>query len=205
MAEYATDEEQVEELKKWWADNGRSIIAGVVLGLGGLMGWKYWGDYQVSHAREASAIFSEIQNAAIAQKKERVLQLTERVVDEYDATVYAPLAQLEAVKIESDKEHAEERLLWVVDHADQPEIQETAKLRLARLYIAQSKPDEALAQIEGEWPVAYTSLIEEIKGDAYMLQGDEKKAKEAFDRALLTGGTAGLDYLRMKRDDLGNI
>ena len=32
MAEYMNDDDQVEALKKWWKENGKSIIGGVVLG-----------------------------------------------------------------------------------------------------------------------------------------------------------------------------
>ncbi|MDH5355953.1 MAG: tetratricopeptide repeat protein, partial [Gammaproteobacteria bacterium] len=34
-----TDEEQVEKLKKWWQENGRSVIAGIIIGVGGLFGY----------------------------------------------------------------------------------------------------------------------------------------------------------------------
>ena len=40
--EYETEEQQVEALKDWWAENGRAVIAGVVLGvvvIGGLGLW----------------------------------------------------------------------------------------------------------------------------------------------------------------------
>jgi len=33
MAEHLNDEEQVEALKKWWSENGKSVVGGVVLGL----------------------------------------------------------------------------------------------------------------------------------------------------------------------------
>ena len=42
MNEFVTDDEQVERIKKWWADNGSSVIAGLVIGIGGLLGWRYW-------------------------------------------------------------------------------------------------------------------------------------------------------------------
>ena len=38
MSSYLSEEEQVEALKKWWKDNGTSVIAGVVLGFGIIFG-----------------------------------------------------------------------------------------------------------------------------------------------------------------------
>ncbi|MFO7642581.1 MAG: tetratricopeptide repeat protein, partial [Candidatus Competibacteraceae bacterium] len=41
MEQY-NDDERVDDLKKWWKDNGASIIAGIVLGLIAIFGWQYW-------------------------------------------------------------------------------------------------------------------------------------------------------------------
>ena len=42
MENYDSEQEQVEDIKKWWKENGRSVIAGLVIGLGGMVGWKSW-------------------------------------------------------------------------------------------------------------------------------------------------------------------
>ena len=42
MSEYQTDEEKVEAIRKWWRENGTAVVAGLVLGLAGLIGWQYW-------------------------------------------------------------------------------------------------------------------------------------------------------------------
>ena len=39
---YASEEEQVQAIKKWGKENGPGIIAGLILGLGALFGWRYW-------------------------------------------------------------------------------------------------------------------------------------------------------------------
>ncbi|MEX2327847.1 MAG: tetratricopeptide repeat protein, partial [Pseudomonadales bacterium] len=46
MAE--TDEEQIEAIKKWWDENGKSILIGIVLALGGVFGYQAWDN----HVRE---------------------------------------------------------------------------------------------------------------------------------------------------------
>ena len=40
MDVYKTEEEQVEAIKKWWQENGKSIIAGVVIGITAIFGWR---------------------------------------------------------------------------------------------------------------------------------------------------------------------
>ena len=52
MNDFVTDDEQVERIKKWWSDNGSSVIAGLVIGIGGLVGWRYWVDYKINVASD---------------------------------------------------------------------------------------------------------------------------------------------------------
>ena len=42
MEVYETEEQQVEAVKKWWKENGVSLIVGVVMGLSAIAGWKYY-------------------------------------------------------------------------------------------------------------------------------------------------------------------
>ena len=51
-----TDDEKLAELKKWWGENGGSIITGIVLGLAVLFGSKAWFAYQERNAETASNI-----------------------------------------------------------------------------------------------------------------------------------------------------
>ena len=66
--DYATDEERVEELKKWWKENGKSVIFGIVLGLSILFGWRWWGDYQLNQSLQASTLYTQLE-LAIQQKR----------------------------------------------------------------------------------------------------------------------------------------
>ena len=38
MNDYATEEQQVEAIKSWWQENGKAVVLGAVIGLGGLWG-----------------------------------------------------------------------------------------------------------------------------------------------------------------------
>ena len=58
-----TDDEKLAELKKWWGENGGSIITGVVLGLAVLFGGKAWFAYQERNAETASNIYTTLMTA----------------------------------------------------------------------------------------------------------------------------------------------
>mgnify|MGYP001825675182 CR=1 FL=1 len=207
MADYHTEEQQVEELKKWWKENGKSVIAGVVLGVGGLLAWKGWSYYQENHAKAASELYAQVQQATAQSEVKSVTQNTDRLRDDYASTPYASLAALDLAKIESEAgrlEGAADRLRWVLENCAQESLCNIAKIRLARVQIARKQYDQTLELLSGEIPPAYSSLVEEIRGDALRAKGNIERARQAYTRALM-GARGNAEYLKMKRDDLGEV
>jgi predicted negative regulator of RcsB-dependent stress response len=58
VADHLSEEEQIEKLKRWWAEQGRGVIAAIVLLVGGWGGWSY---YQSSVEEAALVASSEYQ------------------------------------------------------------------------------------------------------------------------------------------------
>ena len=48
VEDYLTDRDQEGALRTWWRENWKFILAGIVLGLGGLAGYNYWQKYQTA-------------------------------------------------------------------------------------------------------------------------------------------------------------
>ena len=46
----AGDEEQLEALKKWWSESGKGVLAGLGIGLAGVLGWSSWQTWQRNQA-----------------------------------------------------------------------------------------------------------------------------------------------------------
>jgi predicted negative regulator of RcsB-dependent stress response len=209
MAIDHTEEEQIENLKKWWKENGPSVLFGVVVGLGGLFGWNAWQDYQARQAAEASALYTELllkMDAATdptGESDEMIAALRTK----YDDTVYAPLAVLAAAKLAVDKNDIDTaigHLEWVIKHADQPEIGITARLRISRLYLAQGKFDKVESFLKAEYPKAYTAVVEELRGDLLVAKGSPETAREAYQRALTASEIAPYtrQFIQNKLDQL---
>lgn len=196
MTDYKTDDEKVEELKAWWKENGTSVIAGVALAIAGLFGWEYWKDYKTRSAEAASALY--------AGMKDNPAQL-QALQSDYPSTPYASIASLKAAQQHAEKgeyEPAAAALRWVIDNGNE-DYKPLASLRLARTLLAMNKPDEALQLVEQEYPAAWESVVTELKGDVYTAQNKPAEAREAYDRALLTSDGGSTDFIRMKRDNLG--
>ena len=67
-----SDAETVEKLKKWWDDNGRTTVFGLVIGLGGVFGWSGYNSYQEQNAEAASLLYQQIVTSAEQDQFEEV-------------------------------------------------------------------------------------------------------------------------------------
>lgn len=56
MEIYENENDQVEAVKRFFAENGKALAVGVILGVGALIGWRYWNSHQVDSARSASCL-----------------------------------------------------------------------------------------------------------------------------------------------------
>jgi len=205
LASYHTDEEQVEALKRWWSENGRSVVAGVIIGVGALVGWRGWTAYQNGQANAASVHYAQLRAATLSDDAQGIETATRVLQESYPSTPYAALAALSLAKVKADAgdlEASAAQLRWAAEHSSQEVVQAVANLRLARVRVAQGDNDAALTLVKGDFPAPYTSLVEEIRGDAYVAKGNLDAAREAYDRAL-SAAAGGTEYLRMKRKNLG--
>lgn len=209
MNVYATEEEQVEALKKWWKQNGKSVLGGVLIGLALLYGGKAWLTQRNSHAETASAQYEAMMQDLNQDKKDQAADRGAAILGQYSDTAYAELAALAMAKIkvdENDLVSAKSQLRWAVDNAKQDEVKRIAQLRLARVLTAEGNYDEALPLLDTPPDAGkFSAPYEELKGDIYVAKGDIPKARNAYNLALqaLDAASRARHYIEMKLDDLG--
>ena len=202
-----TDEEQVEKLKAWWKENGRSVIAGVIIGVGGLFAYRYWVDYQIRVAEEASSHFEQMVQALEAGDKDKIVGSAVTLIEDYSRSEYAIMARLGLARFHvenGDYDKAGEQLQQVVGTVDKKPLGYLARKRLAAVQLQMSQMDEALNTLSTDFPVEFSASVEELKGDIYAQQGKPAEAAEAYRKALRgTPGPANGEFLQQKLDDLG--
>lgn len=205
MSTYETDEEKVEAIKKWWKDNGVSVIAGIAIGLGAVFGWRAWVNYQEGVRQEASAAFEQLMAAAQVEPTEATLARAQAIASHYASTPYAALAQLMAARIAAgagDKETAREALEAVVAKAPDPGIASIAALRLARLLLSTGELDAARALVaRHEDGGGFAGDFAAVRGDIAVAAGDPTEARRAYEQAL-AAGTANPELVQLKLDNL---
>ncbi len=204
--DYSSDREQEEALRNWWRENWRWIIGGIVLGVVLLVGWRFWQSHTTRQAEQASALYEEYQtSAADAQKATSAF---DRLSAEFPSSPYTLQARLLQAKnhVEANRyEEAATQLRAVIDSADDEELAQIARQRLARVLIQQGKHDEAIALLDPEEAGAFAPQVREIRGDALLAKGDSEAARAEYAAALTADADAQIDrsMLEMKLQQVG--
>ncbi|MDH5484961.1 MAG: tetratricopeptide repeat protein [Gammaproteobacteria bacterium] len=205
--EFETEEQQVEALKKWWKENATMVIAGVALALAAVSGFRFYTDYQQQHAEDASLIYETVVAQVSAnQKTDESQTRVNDLMAEYADTPYASLAALVLAKQQVNNGElvkARQQLEWVMNESRQLELQNIARLRLIRVLIATKNFDQALMLVNVDHPESFTAMYEELKGDLFVAQGKTEQARVAYDKALLLSSDRPSNWLKLKRDELG--
>lgn len=208
MEAYTTEEQQVEAIKKWWHENKWSLIGGVAIGVSALWGGRVWLDTQHNHIEAASASYQLMLEQASQGKNEDAAQQGAQLLGQYSDTAYAPLAALAMAKIKQeagDAAAASAHLHWALDNTKEDAVRHDARLRLAKIMVADEKYDDAMAMLNGVDAGVYESTYEQLKGDIYLAKGQPESARTAYERALASTAPEerGRGLLQMKLDNLG--
>ena len=206
----AGEEEQVEQLKKWWSENGKSLVAGLGIGLAAVAGWTSWQAWQRTQAEDASARYAQLVSEAAAGRHEQALAQAVGIADEFPDSAYASLASLIAARAAvqtNAPDTAKQHLEWVVEHASFPELVPVARLRLARLKMDARQYDDALAELDRIDSAPFRGGVAELRGDIHRARGDHTAARDSYEGLLADTAlsTTTRMRVRMKLDDLGEF
>ncbi len=199
MEIYSTEEQQAEAIKRFFRENGLSLALGVIVGLGGLYGWKAYNQNQITTAEQASDAYTKL------VESDSVLASADAFISENKDTQYATLAAFVAAKEAVDAQKldvANEKLSWIVSNVDNAQLKAIATTRLARVQIAQQQYDDALSTLNAPLPEAFNANVAELKGDIYTQQGNKEQARVAYQAAVDAGGLTSNPLLQIKLDDL---
>lgn len=197
MADYRTDEEQIELIKKWWRENGRSTVVGVGVALLLFFGWTQWQAYQKKNIEAASDLFQQMLTATEAvDGAQKVTALAEQLRKEHPRTVYAVFASLRLAKdavAVNDLPAAAQFLAWAQQQKPDASLQPLVSLRLAQVQYAQNEGDKALATLTGikSSGTAWEGEVAELRGDVQAAQGKTEEARVSYQDAKQVFDVAG--------------
>ena len=143
------DQEQLAQLKSWWATYGNLIVAALVIAAlvsSGWQGWRFWQDRQ---AGEASNLFEVLTKAQAGAEPKAVRDASGELLEKYPRTLYASMGALTSAKYffdKGDNKTAKAQLEWVIEKTSADEFRDVARLRLANVLGADS-PNQEVARL----------------------------------------------------------
>ncbi|WP_194756987.1 YfgM family protein [Aliidiomarina indica] len=199
------EDQQVEQIKAFIKDYGPWIVAGIVLGLGSLFGWRYYQDSQVEAAQARTAAYQEVIETLQFGEDDDAIARARAMTDELSGTEQGALARLyvaqHAVNA-GDLDTARTQLELAHSELRQDELKAIVALRLARIDAAREDFTSAQAWLAGVRSTAFAANVAEVQGDIYYAQGNYSAARESYLAAADASAAGANSALQMKIDNL---
>lgn len=208
MDDYLLSErEQWDALKRWLRENGPAILAGVAIAALGLGGYRWWQARQNGADLAAGTLYLQMENAFAQGNATEAFILLGDLERQYPASPYADQARLASARAfveDGELARAADELRTVMQHSPDSILRLIARLRLARVQIAQHQAADALATLNGAPAGAFAPQYAEARGDAYYAMGDKAAALAQYHLAEAgeAGGQTDAEMLNLKISDL---
>jgi predicted negative regulator of RcsB-dependent stress response len=209
--EYLTEQEQIEQLKRWLKQYSSTILAGILLAVVIMSSWHFWDTYHTKVLSHASNVYDEMLALRAQNESAPAAVQAKKLIQHYKKTPYAQMASLMLARdavANKNYDEAIKHLTWVIDHSKTAPFRQIAKIRLARVYIAQKKTTDALDILKSVDSESFAGLVDEVRGDAYMQQNDKAQARIAYQNALQElpkEDVSQTPLLQIKLDNLATV
>jgi predicted negative regulator of RcsB-dependent stress response len=202
------EHEQSERVRGWLAQNGSSLITGIALGLALVFGWQWWQGRGERHKEEAAGQYDAYTQAIEGKDAAKAKVLAAQVKDKFADTGYATLAVLrQAAFLHDAGKDADALALLRAERPKitEPGIAELVDIRIARLLLITGKPADAQKELAKLTNPGYSQVVEELRGDIAVAQGQRDEARKHYETALakLDEAAPTRPLLELKLIDVG--
>ena len=204
MAYSIEEEQEINQLKDWWKENGKTIIVAFILGVGGMFGWRYWQAHQAEQIAQASAQYDALIYSAQQDGQAKKANI-EQFVQANSKTAYAVFALLDEAKKATEKQDfaaAEVNLNQALTQSQDEVLTSIVALRLSAVQFQLGQLDNALTtlnQVKGE---SFNARKAILTGDIQVAKGDKVAAKNSFEQAQQSGSQLEQQMAKMKLNNL---
>ncbi len=181
---YSIDEEQdIDQLKKWWKENYKAIITIVAIALISVYSWRYWKNHQTMQSIKQSMQYEAViaSNNAINKKD------FDTFTQENKGSTYSVFALLERAKDEITAQHfgqAANLLQQAVDQAEDRILKDIATLRLSAVQFQLKQYDSALKTLQNVKSKVWLGQKLQLQANIELAQNNKEAAKKDFQQAL---------------------
>jgi predicted negative regulator of RcsB-dependent stress response len=206
MDEYLTEQEQWDMVKKWLRENTVWLLAGVLIAVAGIYGYRWYQARVESQLLAAGRLYDQLTVAYEKRDQTEVNKLATQLQAEHGGTGYADHAQLASARmyLENNQHTQAIETLQKLLAAKDPQLVLAVRLRIARIQVDQGKTDDALTTLKGAGdPGAFAPRYAEVRGDALFAKGSRDEALKAYQEALAANSQAvDTELLKLKIAEL---
>ncbi|HEY5020264.1 MAG TPA: tetratricopeptide repeat protein, partial [Steroidobacteraceae bacterium] len=170
--------------------------------------WHYWQARVENHALAAAARYSQALEAFSRNDLNGGMKIADDLVQNFSGTAYGDQADLAAARVQAENQQLDQaaaRLTHVLQSTADHGLALIARLRLARVQLAQGKPDEAIKTVDAVEAGAFAARYAELRGDALLAKGDREGALKQYRSARANGGeTVDPELLDLKINELAH-
>lgn len=183
------EQEQLDNLKAFWAKWGTLINSVLIVALGAFAAWNLWNWHQRTQGAKASTVYDGVEASLDAKDSAKAARLWAQMQIDFPRAAYTAqagllLAQTQAAGGQADE--AVKTLEWTSQKGQPGELQELAALRLAGVQLEAKRYPQAEAALALVKSSAYAALVADRRGDLAQLQGQADKALAFYKTAYTT-------------------
>lgn len=200
MAYTIEEEQELNEIKNWWKENGKMVIAIFVLAFAGVFGWRYWQSHQIAQSQQRSLQYEQIVKQF--QEDKGKIQDIEQFVQNNSKTAYAVFTLLDAAAVSvqnQDFSQAENLLKQALLNSDDDILQSLVSLRLALVQFQLKKFNDAMQTLNSiKSNSSWDSSVLLLKGDIQFALGEKEEAKTTFQEGLKKADATMIESFRVR-------
>lgn len=204
MEIYENENDQVDAIKRFFAENGKALAVGVILGVGALVGWRYWNSHQTESARAASLSYQTVVSSLSAGKAEDLSAAEKFAAD--NKNTYGALASMELAQQFVDQnqlEKAAAQLQQGLAATSDENLNAVITLRLARVQVQLKQADTALKTLDSVKGEGWAAIVADLRGEALLSKGDKQGARSAWEAGVKSNASPALsEMMQMKINNL---
>jgi predicted negative regulator of RcsB-dependent stress response len=206
--EYLDEKEQWERLLANLRQQAPWILAGVAVVLAAFGGWRLWQGRIERRALEAAALYQQALSDFTRNDMPGGVKIADQLVREYSGSAYSDQVNLAAARVQAEAQQFDQaaaRLSQVMRNTHDPALALVARLRLARVQLAQKRPDDAIKTLDAVAAGAFSARFAEARGDALLAKGDRDGALKQYREARASGtDTVDTELLDLKINELAH-
>lgn len=201
------EQEQLAQLKHFWNTWGNWITAVLVALALAAIAYVAYGQWQNRQARGAAAMYELLEQALGDKDAAKIERAFEDMRQNHPSATRTHQAALQVAAWQHENKQLDKAidvLKWSSQEAKDDVHKDMAALRWAALLIESQRFDEAIGVLNASKIEGFTGLFADLRGDAWLAQGKNDKAIDAY-RSAYTALAFAPDYQRLVQAKLGAL